>query len=277
MIDLHTHTRESDGTLTPQELVSAAAQMELEALAITDHDTFAGYDQGVACARDLGLDLVCGIELSTSFRGRSVHVLGYFLKDGPSEDLRRWLVSLQDSRHQRNRRLVDKLRSKGIEITLEEVYQRGSKLPGRPHLAALMIEKGYVTSFRQAFDEYLGESSVCYTPREDPAFREGVQRIIAGSGLPSLPHPGRISSDRRIIEEYVDEMRLAGLRGIEAYHSDHSPSDTCFYESIAQRLRLLVTGGSDFHGATKPHVQLGTGIKGALDVPRSVLDDLRRG
>jgi predicted metal-dependent phosphoesterase TrpH len=276
MIDLHTHTLESDGTLTPEALVTAAAQMNLEALAITDHDTFAGYDQAVSSARDLGLDLVCGIELSTQFRGRSVHLLGYFLGNGPSEDFRRWIIALQDTRHTRNRQLVEMLQSKGMQITLDEVYQRGRKLPGRPHFAALMVEKGYVNSLQQAFDKYLDESASCYIPREEPTFAEGVERIAAGGGLPSLPHPIRVSRDPKAIEEYAAEMRAMGLRAIEAYHSDHSASDTSLFESIAQRLGFAVSGGSDFHGATKPKVALGTGIDGNLNVPRSVLDRLRQ-
>jgi predicted metal-dependent phosphoesterase TrpH len=168
------------------------------------------------------------------------------------------------------------LQSKGMQITLDEVYQRGRKLPGRPHFAALMLEKGYVTSLQQAFDKYLDESASCYMPREEPAFAEGVERIAAGGGLPSLPHPIRLSRDSQAIEEYAGEMRTMGLRGIEAYHSDHSPSDISFFESIAQRLGLAVTGGSDFHGAAKPNVALGTGIDRKLNVPRWVLDRLRQ-
>jgi predicted metal-dependent phosphoesterase TrpH len=229
MIDLHTHTVESDGTLTPLELVTAAARMGVEALAITDHDTFAGYDQAASPAFELGLDLVCGIELSTKFGGRSVHLLGYFLKNGPSEDFRKWITGLQESRHLRNRGLVETLASKGVKITAEEVKQRGGTLPGRPHFASILVQKGYASSIKQAFDDYLDESAACYVAREEPGFSEGVARITAGGGLPCLPHPGRVSRQHQVLEESVREMRGLGLRGIEVYHSDHSPVDQCFY------------------------------------------------
>jgi len=276
MIDLHTHTDESDGTLIPVELVTAAAQMSLEALAITDHDTFAGYDQAASSASELGLDLVCGIELSTKFRGRSVHLLGYFLQNGPTEDFRNWVTALQQARHVRNRGLIERLASKGVQITAEELKQRGGTLPGRPHFAAILAQKGYVSSIQQAFDEYLDESAACYVAREEPSFAEGIARITSGGGLASLPHPGRVSRQHGVLEESVGEMRDLGLRGIEVYHSDHSAEDQCFYESLARNLDLAITGGSDFHGETKPRVALGTGIDGKLSVPRSVLDNLRQ-
>lgn len=276
MIDLHTHTHASDGTLSPPELVSAAAQMGLEALAITDHDTFSGYEEAVPYAAEVGLDLVCGIELSTKHRGRSVHLLGYFLNREPSEEFRTWIAELQASRHLRNQQLVEKLQSKGCRITLEEVYQRGGTLPGRPHLAEILLEKGHVDSIQQAFDEYLDDSAECFVPRNEPTFAEGVGRIAAGGGLSSLPHPCRVSRDPEVLADCVREMRDFGLRAIEVYHSDHSKADASFYESLAGQLLLAITGGSDFHGETKPQVALGVGANGNVSVPYSVLDELRK-
>lgn len=275
MIDLHSHTNQSDGTLSAAELVSAAVDAKLEALAITDHDTFAGYDLAGPYAAESGLDLVCGIELSTKYGRQSVHLLGYFLNGGPADEFRGWITGLQSSRHLRNKELVDKLRSKGFDITVEEVYRRGGNLPGRPHFAALLLEKGYVSSLQQAFDDYLDASASCYVPRDEPSFAEGAERIVAGGGLPSLPHPGRVSKQPPVLEEIVQDMRKLGLRCIEAYHSDHSAQDFQFYQSLAQRYSLGVTGGSDFHGSTKPGVALGTGIGGRLSVPREVLQNLR--
>ena len=276
MIDLHTHTDESDGSLSPAQLVQAAVEAGLEALGITDHDTFAGYDRALQFARDAGLDLVCGIELSTKYRGRSVHLLGYFPGPGPSDEFRRWIGVLQSSRHRRNQELVDKLRSHGFQITLEEVRRRGRGLPGRPHFAAILVEKGYVSSMQQAFDEYLDESGACYVSRDEPAFEDAAGRIVEGGGLPSLPHPIRVSRDFAVLEGWVRDMRGLGLRGIEVYHSDHAPAEVDFYTSLASRLSLAISGGSDFHGTVKPRVKLGTGIDGNLNIPRAVLDDLRR-
>jgi len=276
MIDLHTHTRASDGTLSPSQLVSAAVQMGLEALAITDHDTFAGYEEAVPCAAASGLELICGIELSTKYRGRSVHLLGYFLSRGPTEEFRRWIAGLQESRHVRNEALVEKLRGKGCRITLEEVQERGGTLPGRPHFAAILVEKGHAESTQHAFEEYLSDSAECYVPRKEPTFAEAVARIAAGGGISSLPHPGRVSKDPEVLTDCAREMRDLGLRAIEVHHSDHSEGDVAFYQALASRLPLAITGGSDFHGDTKPRVALATGADQNVLVPYAVLDDLRR-
>jgi hypothetical protein len=276
MIDLHTHTSASDGTLSPSQLVSAAVQMGLEALAITDHDTFSGYEEAVPYAAESGLELVCGIELSTKHRGRSVHLLGYFLHQGPNQEFRSWIAELQASRHLRNRQLVEKLQTKGCRITLEELRQRGGTLPGRPHLAAILVEKGHVESIQQAFDEYLDDSAECFVPRNEPTFAEGVSRIAAGGGVSSLPHPCRVSRDHEVLSDCVREMRDLGLMALEVYHSDHSKGEVAFYETLASRLSLAVSGGSDFHGDTKPRVVLGMGADKNVSVAYAVLDNLRK-
>ena len=276
MIDLHTHTSESDGSLCSRALVIAATQIGLEALAITDHDTLSGYDQAVSWAREVRLDLVCGIELSTNYAGRSVHLLGYFLHGEPGDEFRQWIAGLQVSRYARNQRLVDKLQQQGLRITLEEVQERARTLPGRPHFAATLVEKGYVSSIQQAFDDYLSETGACFVSREEPTLAEGIRRIDAAGGLPSLPHPGRVSKDPQVITACVGEMLELGLVGIEVYHSDHSPADIEFYTWLASRHSLAITGGSDFHGDLKRDVALGTGKDKMLCVPHSVLDELRR-
>jgi predicted metal-dependent phosphoesterase TrpH len=276
LIDLHTHTDESDGTYTPAQLIAEALSSRLEALGITDHDTLAGYDAALPLAQAAGLDLVCGIELSTKLRGRSVHLLGYFLKQPPSQAFRDWLLEMQMSRRDRNVRLAEKLRSMGMEVSLEEVEARGKSLAGRPHFAQVMVEKGYVKDTRQAFDDYLDESAKAYVDRREPTFKEGVQRIVNGGGIPSLPHPIRVPRNGERFESLVGEMLDAGLRAIEVYHSDHSPDDERLFLELAGRHKMAITGGSDFHGALKPHIKLGTG-GGNLNVPREVLDRLRNG
>ena len=276
MIDLHTHTNESDGTYTPAQLIDEAVSSRLEALGITDHDTLAGYDAALPVAQAAGLDLVCGIELSTKLRGRSVHLLGYFLNRPPSPVFRDWLREIQVSRRDRNARLAAKLRSMGMDVTLEEVESRGKSLAGRPHFAQVMVEKGYVKDTREAFDDYLDESAKAYVDRKEPTFAEGVQRILDGGGVPSLPHPIRVPKNGERFEPLMREMLDAGLQAIEVYHSDHSPDDQRFFQEQAERHNLAITGGSDFHGALKSHIKLGTGA-GNLCVPREVLDRLRNG
>jgi predicted metal-dependent phosphoesterase TrpH len=257
-------------------LIAEAVSANLEALGITDHDTLAGYDAALPLARAAGLDLVCGIELSTKLRGRSVHLLGYFFHQPPSQAFRDWLWEMQMSRRDRNERLAAKLSSMGMEVSLAEVEARGKSLAGRPHFAQVMVEKGYVKDTRQAFDDYLDESAKAYVDRKEPTFREGVQRIVESGGMPSLPHPVRVPRNGEPFESLIEEMLDAGLQALEVYHSDHSPDDERFFEAQARRYGLKISGGSDFHGALKPHIKLGTGA-GNLHVPREVLDRLRNG
>ena len=262
--------------------MDAAVSARLEALAITDHDTLAGYDLAASLAHAAGLDLVCGIEISTRFHGRSVHLLGYFVNQPPSAEFREWLGELQSSRRDRNRRLIDRLRSLGVEITLQEVEAKGRSMTGRPHFARVLVEKGYVTTLDQAFEDYLDESAKGYVQRREVPMQEGIARVLAGGGVPSLAHPIRVA--RRVdraasngdeLDQWVEEMRGMGLRALEVFHSDHKPQDVERYRDLARRLNMAVTGGSDFHGANKPRIELGSGFEGNLNIPRSVLDDLR--
>ena len=276
MIDLHTHTNESDGTYTPFELVDAARAAGLEALAISDHDTLAGYDRAAPRARQYGLDLVCGIELSTKFRSRTVHLLGYFLHEPPSDGFRGWLAQMQATRRDRNLRMAVRLRSLGIDVTIEEVERKGRSLAGRPHFAKIMLEKGYVSTIQQAFDEYLDESAKGYVDRDEPDLKLGIQRIAAAGGISSIAHPVRLGyHDPAQVRTLVLEMRDAGLSALEVYHSDHRPRDVEQYLALTREFDLGVTGGSDFHGDVKPGVKLGSGAGGNLNIPRSVLERLR--
>lgn len=285
MIDLHTHTNESDGTYSPAELVEAALGSGIEALAITDHDTFAGYDRAAPIAGAYGLDLVCGIEVNTRMahddsgghRRWDVHLLGYFLHEPPSFSFREWLFGLLGSRRERNSRLVEKLRSMGVVIELSEVEALGRTLTGRPHFARVLVDKGYASSHEEAFRKYLGESAPGFVHRDSPHTPMGIQQIEAAGGLPVLAHPVRLGiRDAGREEAFISELYDAGLRGIEVYHSDHRPADVERYAAIAKKLGLAITGGSDFHGSAKPNVQLGTGVNGNLGVDRQVLEDLRK-
>jgi hypothetical protein len=272
LIDLHSHTNESDGTCSPGELVQEAARAGVTVLGITDHDTFRGFDQAAPLADQAGIEAVCGIELSTKLHGQSVHLLGYFLGDNGLKSFRTWVLEMQASRRERNVRLAARLRELGFDITLEEAEKRGRGMTGRPHFAQLMVEKGYVASLRQAFDEYLDESAKGYVHRNEPQFSAGVARIREAGGIASLAHPVRVRGD---IPALLPELCEAGLNAIEAYHSDHTPRDTEQYVGLAERYGLMVTGGSDFHGAVKPGVQLGTGYNGNLRIPTDLLDQLR--
>ena len=273
MIDLHSHTNESDGTCSPAELIEEAARAGVDVLGITDHDTFRGFDQAAALARHAGIEAICGIELSTKLHGQSVHLLGYFLGDNGPEGFRTWVLEMQASRRERNVRLAARLRELGFDVTLEEAEARGRGMTGRPHFAQLLVEKGYVRNLREAFDEYLDESAKGYVHRQEPQFAEGVARIREAGGIASLAHPIRVRGN---IPALLPELCDAGLNAIEAYHSDHARRDTEQYLSLAERYGLMVTGGSDFHGDVKPGVLLGTGYAGNLRIPADLIDQLRQ-
>src|SRR5579862_3038703 len=172
MIDLHSHTDQSDGTFTPAELVLEAKRAGLTALAITDHDTFAGYDAAVPCAARAGVNLICGIELSTRYQGTSVHLLGYFPVTPPSDEIRTWLKWVLEMRRERNVRLIAKLQSLGVDITLAEVEKIGRTLTGRPHFAQVLVAKGYATDLQNAFDVYLDESARGFVQRQEVPMEE---------------------------------------------------------------------------------------------------------
>jgi predicted metal-dependent phosphoesterase TrpH len=256
-------------------LISDALAARLEALSITDHDTFEGYEAAVPIARKAGLELIRGIELSTRYNGASIHLLGYFIGEEPAPDFLSWLSQMQETRRERNRKLIDKLRQYGIEMTLEEVEKKGRSLTGRPHFARVMVEKGYVPDMETAFREYLDESARAYVERQDPQLSQSIARVRQAGGIPSLAHPVRIfRNDYSKVDALIGEMIPHGLTAIEAYHSDHKPGDVQHYLEVANRYGLAITGGSDFHGANKPRIRLGTGYAGNLAIPYQVLDDL---
>jgi len=271
LIDLHSHTNESDGTFSPAQLVAEALRVGVKTLGITDHDTFAGYDIACGSARQAGLQLICGIELSTRLHDHSVHLLGYFFNPELLSDFRSWILQLQAARRDRNVRLVARLRELGFDITLAEAEARGRGMTGRPHFAQLMVEKGYVKDLREAFDDYLDEAAKGYVYRQEPLFTEGVERIRHAGGIASLAHPVRVRGD---VPALMPELCAGGLNAIEAYHSDHTPADTQLYLRLASQYGIHVTGGSDFHGAVKPGVMLGTGA-GNLHIPDDLVDRLR--
>ena len=276
MIDLHSHTDQSDGTFTPAELVGEAMKLGLEALAITDHDTFKGHDMAVPYAKEAGLELICGIELSTKFGGATVHMLDYFLWEPPTAEFCTWLEALLESRRERNRQLIVKLQDLGLDITLAEVETKGRTLTARPHFGRVLLEKGYVSSMQEAFDKYLDEAAPGYVQRREVPVDEAIARVKAAGGITSLAHPVRVAkNDWDTLAVWVKKMADAGMGAIEVFHSDHTPENVAYYGQLAERFGLAVTGGSDFHGGNKPGIDLGTGHRRNLSVPYSLLAKLR--
>ena len=280
-IDLHSHTSESDGSLSPAELVALAVQTGLSALGITDHDTLSGFLQAQEPACAAGLDLVCGIELNTRMTDsgplsrRSVHLLSYFLSEKPPSAFTDWLEGEQSERRERNSRLAAMLRGQGLAVTLEEVEARGKSLTGRPHFARLLVEKGYVQSSEEAFARYLGEQAPTFVQRQSRTAEEVIGIVRAAGGVPVVAHPIRLNLPRDQERILLFKYKDAGLAGLEIYHSEHPPELQAYYRQLAIELDLLPTGGSDFHGAIKPDIDLGTGLGGNIRVPLRFLDALR--
>ena len=280
-VDLHSHTNESDGTSTPLELVQLAMSANLAALAITDHDTFEGFEKALPFARAASFDLIRGIELNSRLylpgtkQPRFAHVLGYFPSNEPTADFHGWLNQERADRRARNRKLASTLEQRGIAITLEEVEARGRSLTGRPHFARILVDKGYAKSIEDAFQKYLGEEAPSYVERQSHRLEEVIRMVREGGGIPVIAHPIRLGLAGEQEREVLASAKEAGLLGLEVFHSEHSASAQAHYQKLAEDLDLAPSGGSDFHGDVKPTVRLGEGIGGNVRVPRAFLDGLR--
>lgn len=276
LIDLHIHTTASDGTLTPRRTVALAAETGLAAIAVTDHDTTDGLDEALAAGRDLGVEVVPGIELAADYQGREVHILGYFI-DGASPALRQVIELALYERNARNERIVAALEAAGFPVSMEKLRAAfpGAVL-GRPHIARLLTEQGYASGVRDAIDRYMRPGAPYYSPRRRIQMREAVRSIRAGGGLASLAHPMQYGFDRAGREQFIREGVAAGCGALEAYYSEHDEAQRQELLRTAARYGLAVSGGSDFHGEGKPHIRMGSGIGGTLAVPYSVLEGLRR-
>lgn len=280
-IDLHSHTNESDGSYSPEDLISLADRIGLKALAITDHDTFAGYHAALPFAQRSALELVRGIELNTRMNAevgphhRSVHLLAYFLGGSPTAQFTEWLAGEQAERRSRNERLAEELQKTGIPISLAEVEARGKSLAGRPHFARILVEKGFARSSNEAFSKFLGEEAPSFVPRDSKTAEEAIQLVRAAGGVPVVAHPIRLGLPREKERKLLVAYRSAGLIGLEVFHSEHPPALQAYYHQLTAELDLLPTGGSDFHGSIKPDIQLGTGMDGNVRVPFAFLEALR--
>ncbi len=273
-VDLHCHSSASDGTLTPSQVVEEAQRAGLSALALTDHDTVAGVGEAASAAGAFGIEFLAGIEISAEFPyPGTLHILGYGI-DPQSPDLRNLTETLIAGRDNRNPRIVAKLSELGVAISMQEWEDeaRGGVM-GRPHLAAILHRKGYVSSIKQAFDKYLAQGAPAFVDKERLSPREAMARIRASGGLPVLAHPVQLrTTNDAQLERVVKDLMDLGLAGIEVMHSDHDAALVEKYTALANRLGLLMTGGSDFHGSNKKDIQLGM-VRGRR-VPRAFFDDL---
>ncbi|MBL8073789.1 MAG: PHP domain-containing protein [Nitrospira sp.] len=273
-VDLHLHTTHSDGSCTPAELVRLAHQAGVTALAVTDHDIMTGVAQATSEGEHYGIEVIPGVEISSMIGQSELHILGYFL-DWQDPILNERFTTLRESRHRRNPQIVERLQALGIDITYDEVRAlAGSDSVGRPHIARALMDKHVVSSAKEAFDRFLANGKPAYVPRDLPNPAEAIQWIKAAGGLAVLAHPSWVRLADRSLIELVRELKVAGLDGLEVYYSTHASRQTREYLSLAQHLGLLVTGGSDFHGLTKPDIDVGIG-KGTLHVPTALLTKMK--
>ena len=273
-VDLHTHTTASDGADTPAELVRWAADLGLAAVAVTDHDTIAGLREAEEAGLEHDIEVIRGCELSASSACGELHILGLWLPRS-TEALEAALETARKRRGARNRRMVDKLKSLGLDMDYGAVLaEAGGEAVGRPHIARAMVRLGHVADVRTAFDRYLRYGAAAFVSKETLTAQEAV-RLLAGMGATvALAHPLLVRSPRSELEACIVDLRAAGLTALEAFHADHSQADEAYVQSLARRLNLGITGGSDYHGNTKPGVKLGRSGHGPWSGPRADLDML---
>ena len=274
-IDLHLHTTHSDGSLSPAEVLRLAHKAGVTALAITDHDIVSGIPDAISTGAELGVEIIPGVEISSYIGNSELHILGYCM-DWQDPELIRRLTVLRESRHTRNPQIIERLRSLGLDVTYDEVRAlAGTDSVGRPHIARLLMDKKYVTSAKEAFDRYLAEGRPGYVARELPKPADAIAWIRAAGGVAVLAHPTWAKVSGEGLNMLCTALKAEGLGGIEVHYSTHTKRQTTEYLDLAKRLNLLVTGGSDFHGITKPDIEVGTG-RGDLKVPEKLLDPLKK-
>lgn len=279
-VDLHVHSYKSDGSLSPAALVDCAMEKGLSAFALTDHDTVDGIEEALARAEELrqagkpAPEVIPGIEFSTEYQGKDVHVLGLYIDYRAPAFVSR-LQEFVNSRILRNQKMCQKLTESGLPITYEELL---TAFPGavitRAHYARLLLKKGYVTSTVEAFERYIGDRGPCFIPREKVTPILAVQLILKAGGVPVLAHPTLYHLSDARLSDLVCTLKEAGLAGLEAIYSTYTHGETVQMRSLAQTYGLLISGGSDFHGAAKPGLEMGTGY-GRLFVPETVLRDIK--
>ena len=274
MVDLHVHSTKSDGTFTPSELVSYALEKGLTAFALTDHDTVDGIDEALEAAKDKPITVIPGIEYSTEYHNRDIHIVGLFI-DHKSPVFTEYLTRFQQSRTERNYKLCANLRSADIAITYEALLEMfPDAVITRAHYAKYLLSKGYVKSIKEAFDHYLGDHTPYFVHREKVTPKEVIQVTLLAGGVPVLAHPVLYKLGKDQLDILVSTLTEQGLKGIECIYSTYTNSDEREIKALAAKYNLLPSGGSDFHGANKPGLDLGVGY-GRLYVPDEYMIKLK--
>jgi predicted metal-dependent phosphoesterase TrpH len=280
-IDLHIHSTASDGSLTPAEIIDDAQRLNLAAIAITDHDSLYGSKEALQSGIPPSLKFLTGVEISAAhppfFPGSgSFHILGYCIRLD-DHILNQTLNKLREARKNRNPKIIKRLNEMGLKISLEDIHQTvADGQLGRPHIAYVMIKKGFVKSIDEAFDKFLGAGKPAYVDKDRIGCEEAIKMILGAGGVPVLAHPALLDIDDDYqMDELIQNLIKIGIRGIEVYYPEHSAEQIQRYAELADKYYLLMTGGTDFHGSITPEIKMGTG-KGTLFIPYKLYERLAR-
>lgn len=269
--DLHVHTNLSDGTFTPEKVVEYAKAKGLAAIAITDHDCCKGITPAIITARDLDVEIIPGVELTAEVDDTEIHILGYFV-DWQDNSFTRKLEEISRVRKERAKEILKKLRKNHVDIADEELFEFSAPgCIGRLHIAQLLFKKGYISSVGQAFSKYIGNGGSCYVKKFKLTPKEAVDMIRKVGGVSVVAHPKTISMQGKSTEDIIISLMKDGVRGIEAYHSDHSRKDEENFKALAEKHSLLITGGSDCHGLGKKEVLIGK-----VRIPYELVEALKK-
>ncbi len=275
-MDLHVHTSASDGTHSPRQVVEMAKREGLRAIAITDHDTVDGNDEAMQAGIAFGLEVVPGVEISVEWEKRSIHILGYFV-DFRNKPLVTELKNLVCYREERNPKIIEKLNRLGFDLSYEDVKERaGGGTIGRPHVAHVLVDKGYVKDSDEAFRKFLQRGALAYVEKKRLTPRQGIALICGAGGVAVLAHPFTIEGiTEQQMEQLILHFKDAGIKGIEVFYSMHSWEQARYLKTMAMKHHLLITGGSDFHGDQKPKILIGKGF-GDLEIPYRLLEEMKK-
>lgn len=274
LIDLHVHSTCSDGTLNPTSLVEYAAKKGLTAMALTDHDTVIGLEEAFQAAKNNNIELIAGIEFSTVYQERDLHILALDM-DYKNPLFGEQLQMLQQEREDRNQRMIDLMAADGINISREQMAETfGEQIWTRAHFARYLANKGYVKHMWDAFDTHIGDHCKYYVPREKVSPFQMVKFIREMNGIPILAHPFQYHLSDQELTDLIKMLKRSGLLGIEAIYSTHTGTQESYLRMLARNFGLGISGGSDFHGANKPAIDIGKG-KGNLRIPYELIDQLR--
>jgi len=267
LVDLHIHSTASDGKYPPAALIAKAAELGLRIISLTDHDSIEGIAPAIKAAKSFpGLTFIPGVEISTDLPDGEAHILGYFI-DYTSPEFQKELERFRDSRLGRGQKMVEKLNKLGIKIDWARVQAiAGDGAIGRPHIAQAMLEKGYVKTFEEAFDKYIGHDGPAYVEREKMTPEEAVTLILRAKGIPVLAHPFTLKDPAAMAKS----LKKVGLMGIEAYYKDNTPAATQATLKLAEKYRLIATGGTDYHGIGDSHEVM----MGGTEVPLATAERL---